>query len=78
MPVERRGVDDAHSEIVDDAVCPPESIMPIHAPHKPHRHHGEEADDSEPGSMPVEPDQGPVPPIIPDDPEHDRIVDPEA
>ena len=55
-----------------------EFIMPTRTPRKPHRHHGEDADDPEPGSMPVEPDQGPVPPIIPDDPEHDRIVDPEA
>jgi hypothetical protein len=28
--------------------------------------------------LPVEPDQGPVPPGIPADPEHDRVVDPEA
>jgi hypothetical protein len=31
----------------------------------------------EPGSMPVEPDEGTVPNGIPDDPEHDRMVDPE-
>ena len=52
--------------------------MPSHTPRKPHRHHGAESDDPEPGSMPVEPDQGPVPPVVPNDPEHDRIVDPEA
>lgn len=52
--------------------------MPIHTPRKPHRHHGEESDDPEPGALPVDPDQGPVPPIVPDDPEHDRVVDPEA
>ena len=27
--------------------------------------------------LPVEPDEGPVPAMIPDDPEHDRVVDPE-
>ena len=30
-----------------------------------------------PGSMPVEPDEGPVP-AIPDDPEDDRVIDPET
>ncbi|MDE2092711.1 MAG: hypothetical protein KGL99_03475 [Burkholderiales bacterium] len=52
--------------------------MPSHTPRKPHRHHDAESDDPEPGSMPVEPDQGPVPPVVPDDPEDGRIVDPEA
>jgi hypothetical protein len=33
----------------------------------------------EPGTLPVEPDQGPIPPFVPpEDPEHDRIVDPPA
>ena len=45
--------------------------------HKPHeRDLGEE--DPEPGQLPVEPDQGPVVPAIPEDPEHDRVVDPEV
>ena len=53
--------------------------MKTHAPpHKSHRTHSEEAADPEPGMLPVDPDQGPVPPIIPADPEHDRLVDPEA
>ena len=52
--------------------------MTIHAPHKPHRSHTEDTDDPEPGLLPVEPDQGPVPDGIPADPEHDRTVDPEA
>jgi hypothetical protein len=52
--------------------------MSMHPPRHAHRPHDVEPDDPEPGSMPVEPDQGPVPPIIPEDPEHDRIVDPEA
>jgi hypothetical protein len=32
----------------------------------------------EPGAPPVEPDEGPVPAPVPDDPEHDRVVDPAA
>ena len=35
-------------------------------------------DEMEPGLLPVEPDEGPMPTGIPSDPEHDRIVDPEA
>lgn len=49
-----------------------------HKPHTPHPSHDVEADDPEPGMLPVDPDQGPVPPVIPLDPEHERIVDPEA
>lgn len=33
---------------------------------------------SDPAMLPVEQDEGPVPAAIPDDPEHDRQVDPEA
>ena len=33
-------------------------------------------DPVEPGSMPVEPDEGPVAPAIPDDPEQGRVVQP--
>jgi hypothetical protein len=49
-------------------------------PHKPHHHpgHTQEPDDFEPSLLPVDPDQGPVPALIPTDPEHDRMVDPEA
>jgi hypothetical protein len=52
--------------------------MPSHKPRKLHRTHAEEPIEPEPGSLPVDPDEGPVPPIIPGDPEHDRVVDPEA
>ena len=45
--------------------------------HKPHEKDLGE-DDPEPGQLPVEPDEGPVLPFIPEDPEHDRVVDPEA
>lgn len=49
-------------------------------PHKPHHHpgHAQDPDDFEPSLLPIDPDQGPVPSGIPDDPEHDRMVDPEA
>lgn len=46
--------------------------------HKPHHPGKIEPDDFEPGSLPVEPDEGPVPAQIPDDPEHGRMVDPEV
>ena len=42
-----------------------------------HRSPVEEPDELEPGSMPVDPDDGLVLPIIPEDPEHDRVIDPE-
>jgi hypothetical protein len=64
--------------IGDHAVNLLEFTMKIHAPHKPHRSHTDDADEPEPGLLPVEPDQGPVPDGIPGDPEHDRTVDPEA
>ena len=49
------------------------------SPHKPHRIDVDDLDkDEQPGHMPVEPDNGLVPPLIPEDPEHDRLVDPEA
>jgi hypothetical protein len=32
-------------------------------------------DDAEPGSLPVEPDEGPVPTGIPEDPERGRMVE---
>ena len=58
---------------------PEHRTMATHTPHKPHRTHAEEAEiDPEPGMLPVEPDEGVVPPAIPTDPEHDRMVDPEA
>jgi hypothetical protein len=46
--------------------------------HRPNPPHGEDPNDPEPGAPPVEPDQGPVRPIIDPDPEHERIVDPEV
>jgi len=52
--------------------------MATQHPHKPHPSHDVAADDPEPGMLPVDPDQGPVPPVIPADPEHDRVIDPQA
>lgn len=53
--------------------------MPITdaSPHRPHHTPPHTPDDEQPGRQPVDPDQGPVPPAIPDDPEHERSVDPE-
>ena len=51
-----------------------------HQPHQPrHPHHAQTdaPDDIEPDSLPVEPDMGPTPTHIPDDPELDRVVNPE-
>ena len=47
-------------------------------PHKPQPTHDVDIDDPEPGMLPVDPDDGATPPMIPEDPEHDRILDPEA
>ncbi len=47
------------------------------AAHRSPRPPSDEPDDFEPGSLPVEPDQGPVPADIPQDPEYDRVVEPE-
>ena len=44
---------------------------------QPHRPQHEVPDEFEP-SLPVEPDEGPVPAHIPDDPERDRVIDPAA
>ena len=52
--------------------------MLTHASHKPHRPHTSEPDDPEPGALPVDPDQGPMPPILPEDGEHEGVVDPEV
>ena len=46
--------------------------------HKPLHPINDVPDEFEPGESPVEPDEGPVPASIPDDPEHDRVVDPAA
>jgi hypothetical protein len=45
--------------------------------HRPHQPIHDVPDELVPGSMPVEPDEGPVPATIPDDPEDDRVIDPE-
>ena len=55
----------------------PETVMSGASPPTPHPGH-DVPDEFVPGSMPVEPDEGPVPDGIPDDPEHDRVIDPET
>lgn len=45
------------------------------------KHHHPNTDvpaEFDPGTLPVEPDEGPIPAQIPVDPEHDRVIDPEA
>ncbi len=48
------------------------------AQHKPHHPNKDVPEEFEPRELPVEPDKGPVPDQIPDDPEHERLVDPGA
>lgn len=45
---------------------------------KPHHPNTDVPEEFEPGASPMEPDEGPVPALVPDDPEHDRVVDPAA
>ena len=42
----------------------------------PHRPRKDLPEEFEPGAPPVEPDEGPIPAHIPDDPERDRVIDP--
>lgn len=43
---------------------------------KPHHPRQDVPGELDPGAPPVEPDEGTVPAMIPDDPEHDRVIDP--
>ncbi len=45
--------------------------------HTAHRIPVREPDETDGAPMPIEPDEGLVPAMIPDDPEHDRMIDPE-
>lgn len=51
--------------------------MPAANLHKPHLPAEDAPDESEPISLPVEPDKGPIPAVIPDDPQQERLVSPE-
>jgi hypothetical protein len=44
----------------------------------PHRPNLDVPEEREPPELPVEPDEGLIPPLIPEDPEHDRLIDPAA
>jgi hypothetical protein len=44
--------------------------------HKSHDPNLDVPDEFEPGAPPVQPDEGPVPAIVPEDPEHERIIAP--
>jgi hypothetical protein len=46
-------------------------------PHPPQSIPIDDLDDPDPGLLPVDPDDGPVAPLIREDPEHDRVIDPE-
>jgi hypothetical protein len=50
-------------------------MTPTHFP-KPHQPNQDVPEEFEPGAPPVEPDEGPVHPFIPEDPEHERVIDP--
>ncbi len=52
--------------------------LPNKPPHHAHRAHAEPEGDAEPGLLPVEPDQGPVQPTVPDDVDEGRPVPPEV
>ena len=55
------------------------SAQPRAHPRGPRKSKVDDAEEqSDPGMLPVEQDEGLVPPAIPDDEEHDRQVDPEA
>jgi hypothetical protein len=53
------------------------AAMPGHTPRKPHHPHPD-PDDREPGLLPVDPDEGPVFPSQPADPEHEPGEDPQV
>ncbi len=46
-------------------------------PHQPRHPKHDVPEEFEPGSLPVEPDQGPVPATMPDDPQRERLTHPE-
>lgn len=52
-------------------------MIPIHFP-EPHHPNTDVPDEHDPGAPPVEPDRGPPPSRMPDDPEHPRVIDPAA
>lgn len=52
--------------------------MSSHRVPKSHRPSHDVPEEREPPELPVELDEGLIPPVIPDDPEHERLIDPEA
>ena len=68
------------SEIQQAPVCGTqreESIMSTATSQKPRHPSTDVPDEFEPDALPVEPDEGLTPTHIPDDPELDRVVNPE-
>jgi hypothetical protein len=45
---------------------------------KPNRPDHDVPEEREQPELPVEPDEGLIPAVIPDDPEHERLIDPAA
>jgi hypothetical protein len=43
--------------------------------HQPPHPNKDVPDGFEPGSLPVEPDEGPVPALVPDEPENERVTE---
>jgi hypothetical protein len=54
-----------------------ENMMKFQTPRKPHSTPVQDPDDVEAGLPLMEPDDGLVPPAISEDPEYDRVVEPE-
>lgn len=52
------------------------NMSSIHLPRSHPPKNVDVPDELEPDTLPVEPDEGPVPDHIPDDPEHDRVIVP--
>lgn len=48
--------------------------LPFHQ-HQPPSPNHDVPDEFEPGSLPVQPDEGPPPSMIPEDPEHERVIE---
>ncbi len=51
--------------------------MSIRTPRKPHSTPVQDPDDPDAALLPGDPDEGLVLPMIPSDPEYDRVVEPE-
>lgn len=46
--------------------------------HKPHHPNNDVPEEFGPGAPPVDPDEGPIPAPVPEEPEYDRVINPGA